>query len=75
MYKSQFPQKSFEHFAHRYRPVGLTPSGTGCLASGTISVSQPKQSGERSGDECRVSAVTTPNLVTGNKSQKLGLSA
>jgi hypothetical protein len=70
IYRSQFPQKSFEHLGHRYRPVGLTPSGTGSLASGVISVSHPKQSGERV-DCCRLSTVTTPYFVTGNNSQKL----
>lgn len=70
MYRSQFPQKSFEHLGHLYRPVGLTPSGTGSLASGVISVSHPKQSGERV-DCCRLSTVTTPYFVTGNNSQKL----
>jgi hypothetical protein len=56
---------------YRYRPVGLTPSGTGCLASGTISVSHPKHSGEASGESSRSSSVTTPNLATGKRSQKL----
>lgn len=56
---------------HRYRPVGLTPSGTGCLASGTISISHPKHSGTASGASLRSSSVTTPNLATGNSNQKL----
>lgn len=87
MYKSQFPQKSCRHLAHlssalpvsleqqrpshRYRPVGLTPSGTGCLASGTISISHPKHSGTASGESSRSSSVTTPNLATGKSNQKL----
>ena len=87
MYRSQFPQKSCRHLAHLssaqlgnptiqvptdlYRPVGLTPSGTGCLASGTISISHPKHSGTASGAASRSSSVTTPNLATGKSSQKL----
>lgn len=57
--------------AHLYRPVGLTPSGTGCLASGYISMSQPKQSGDTSGVSAICSCVTIPYLATGNRSQKL----